>query len=170
MQDIKTLHQLKLPQLSETDESFYTNVTNEDSFTPSSTGWGVGLEITWIPFDGGISKERKKQQEIIIAQIERKLNTLPDTITLEVFDSYNAFLQSEQAVLSAQLEKQIAEESYHIQQQQFQAGFITDRTLKESELAFHNATLNYQKAMYDYILSKVSLYRTAGKIIVIDEL
>ena len=65
---------------------------------------------------------------------------------------------------------QIAEETYRLQSQQYQAGFITDRTLKESELALESAKLNYQKAVYDYILSKAQLYRVAGKEIVIEEL
>lgn len=158
-------------QLSEgDDDTFSTSFINQDPFTPSSSGWGLGLEVTWIPFDGGISKEQKQQQEIILAQIERKLNALPDSITLEVFDAYQLFLQSDQAALTAQLEKQIAEETYRLQQQQYQAGFITDRTLNESELALESANLNYQKAIYDYILSKAQLYRVAGKKIVVEEL
>lgn len=156
-------------QLAETEESFSTT-TSQDPFTPSSTGWGVGLEVTWIPFDGGISQEQKQQQQIILAQIERKLQALPDSITLEVFEAYNLFLQSDQAALTAQLEKQIAEETYRLQQQQYQAGFITDRTLKESELAREKANLNYQKAIYNYILSKAQLYQVAGKKIIIEEL
>ena len=156
-------------QLSEGDNTFSTS-TSQDPFTPSATGWGLGLEVTWIPFDGGIAKERKQQQEIILAQIERKLKALPDSITLEVFDAYQLFLQSDQAVLTAQLEKQIAEETYRLQSQQYQAGFISDRTLKESELTLESAILNYQKALYDYILSKAQLYRVAGKKILVEEL
>jgi len=98
------------------------------------------------------------------------LQALPDSITLEVFEAYNLFLQSDQAALTAQLEKQIAEETYRLQQQQYQAGFITDRTLKESELAREKANLNYQKAIYNYILSKAQLYQVAGKKIIIEEL
>jgi len=156
-------------QLSEGDNTFSTS-TSQDPFAPSATGWGLGLEVTWIPFDGGIAKERKQQQEIILAQIERKLKALPDSITLEVFDAYQLFLQSDQAVLTAQLEKQIAEETYRLQSQQYQAGFISDRTLKESELTLESAILNYQKALYDYILSKAQLYRVAGKKILVEEL
>jgi len=156
-------------QLSEGENTFSTS-TSQDPFAPSTSGWGLGLEVTWIPFDGGISKERKQQQEIILAQIERKLKALPDSITLEVFDAYQLFLQSDQAVLTAQLEKQIAEETYRLQSQQYQAGFISDRTLKESELTRESATLNYQKALYDYILSKAQLYRVAGKKNLVEEL
>ena len=157
-------------QLSEGNDTFSTSAINQDPFTPSSSGWGLGLEVTWIPFDGGISKERKQQQEIILAQIERKLQALPDSITLEVLDAYQLFIQSDQDTLTAQLEMQIAEETYRLQSQQYQAGFITDRTLKESELALENAKLNYQKAVYTFILSKAQLFKVAGKEIVIEEL
>jgi len=157
-------------QFSDSKGSSYGNSSNNDPFTPSTTGWGIGLEITWIPFDGGISEEKKKQQEIKITQLERKLNTLPESITLEVLDAYDTFLQSDQAVLITQLEKQIAEESFKIQKQQFEAGLITDRTLKESELALYDAGIKHERAFYDYILSKVQLYRTAGKSIIIDDL
>lgn len=157
-------------QLSEGEDTFSTSAINQDPFTPSASGWGLGLEVTWIPFDGGISQERKQQQEIILAQIERKLQALPDSITLEVLDAYQLFIQSDQVTLTAQLEMQIAEETYRLQSQQYQAGFITDRTLKESELALESAKLDYQKAVYGFILSKAQLYQIAGKEIVVEEL
>ncbi len=158
-------------QFTDDKESLVNNIQNNtDPFTPSSPGWGVGLEVTWVPFDGGISEEKKKQQEIKIAQLERKLNTLPDSLSLEVLDAYDRLLQTDQAVLSAQLEKQIADESYRIQKQQFDAGYITDRTLKESELSLHDATVKYDKALYEYILAKVQLYQAAGKPILLDDL
>jgi outer membrane protein TolC len=157
-------------QFIDGEESLVNIQNNTDPFTPSSPGWGVGLEVTWVPFDGGISEEKKKQQEIKIAQLERKLNTLPDSLSLEVLDAYDRLLQTDQAVLSAQLEKQIADESYRIQKQQFDAGYITDRTLKESELSLHDAVVKYDKALYEYILAKVQLYQAAGKPILLDDL
>ncbi|MCX6091098.1 MAG: TolC family protein, partial [Candidatus Atribacteria bacterium] len=120
------------------------------------------LEITWIPFDGGISKEKIKQQEIKIAQLDRKINSLGDSVSLEVSDAYNSFLQADQAVLTAQMEQQIADQNYNLLQMQFEQGAITDRALADSKFTFRQDTVKYEKALFDYLLSKVRLMQVSG--------
>ncbi|MEI6156762.1 MAG: TolC family protein [Atribacterota bacterium] len=140
----------------------FTLTSSQNSFSTSSTGWGVGLEITWIPFDGGISKEKIKQQEIKIAQLDRKINSLGDSVSLEVSDAYNSFLQADQAVLTAQMEQQIADQNYNLLQMQFEQGAITDRALADSKFTFRQDTVKYEKALFDYLLSKVRLMQVSG--------
>ncbi|NPV53088.1 MAG: TolC family protein [Firmicutes bacterium] len=126
-------------------------------------GWYAGVGLSWSPFDGGVSREKRLQAEINLRQLERAVSIQETSVTLAVREAYYAFQAAEEAVAGADLGVSQAQEALRVTRLRYEAGLATGRDLAASELALLQAQADHAFAVYDYILAKAALERSAGK-------
>ena len=156
-------------QVTEGDElPFNNNAVSE--FSPRDTGWGAGIEVTWIPFDGGVGREREQQGEIRTQQLERRLLAQRNTLEIEIEEAYQEVLRTANRYHLASLSSQIEQKNYAAREVQMREGFITDREFHSAEYQFLLARLNEEASAHEAILALARLYQTAGLAIPLNEI
>ncbi|HHV61264.1 MAG TPA: TolC family protein [Firmicutes bacterium] len=133
------------------------------------TGWHVGLDISWTPFDGGVGKEKEKEARITVAQMERQIREQESQVALSVRQAYNDLEAAQDAVLNTETSLRLAQENLKIIELRRQGGYATDRDVKQADLAVLQARLNNEFAIYDYILAEAKLRRAAGQSFGVEE-
>ncbi|HHY46083.1 MAG TPA: TolC family protein [Firmicutes bacterium] len=127
------------------------------------TGWHVGLDISWTPFDGGISKEKEREARITVTQMERQIREQESQLALSVRQAYNDLKAAQDAVLNTETSLRLAQENLRIIELRRQGGYATDRDVKQADLAVLQARINNEFAIYDCILAEARLRRAAGQ-------
>ncbi|MGQ9748026.1 MAG: TolC family protein [Candidatus Caldatribacteriaceae bacterium] len=149
--------------LSGSGSSFLTSGVGEEN-------WGVGIVISWIFSSGGVWREKERQNELKLSQIEEDFRSLLGTVESEIEEKYFAFQKSQSDL---QIRKQtiaIEEEKQVLRKKQYEIGAIESDALLESEIVLLQAQNDYQNNLYDLILGFFSLQKAAGKPILVKEI
>jgi hypothetical protein len=85
-----------------------------------------------------------------------------DNVELDVRNCYNTLRESEKRIATTQLSVAKAEEDYHIAQVRYEAGVGTNTDVLDAQVALHQARNNFNSALYDYNVAKVSLDTAMG--------
>jgi len=156
-------------QVTDRDD-FTLHNTAAGEFSPRDTGWGAGIEVTWVPFDGGMGRERERQGEIRTQQLERRLQARRDTLELDIEEAYQEVLRTANRYQLATLSSRIEHKNFVAREQQMREGFITDREFHAAEYQFLLARLNEDESSHEAMLALARLYQTAGVAIPLNEI
>ncbi|NSW76376.1 MAG: TolC family protein [Candidatus Atribacteria bacterium] len=146
--------------------------TGSSLLTSSSGGesFGVGIVINWTLSSGGVWKEKEKQYELKLAQIEESYRAQADSIVTEVEEKYYQFEKTRSDLDIRRTTIEVEREKYVLRKKQYEMGAIDEETLLGNEIAMMQAEGDYEGNVYDLILTWVDLQRSAGKEIEIGEL
>ncbi|HHV61660.1 MAG TPA: TolC family protein [Firmicutes bacterium] len=126
-------------------------------------GWYAGVGLSWAPFDGGVSRERRLQAGINLKQLERAVSIQETSAILAIREAYYAFQAAGDAVASSDLGVNQAQEALRVMRLRYEAGLATDRDLAAGELGLSRAQVDRAFAVYDYVLARAALERAAGR-------
>ena len=133
---------------------------NEYLWNPYSM---IGLSLSVPIFTGGSKFYKIKQTRNSMQQLDLQRDDLARNLKLAIkqyMDNMNTcvkrFSASQKGVVQA-------ERGYKISQKRFDVGTGTLLELNDSELALTQARLNFNQAIYDYIVSKADLEKVIGE-------
>jgi len=135
----------------------------------SGESFGAGLVVSWV-LASGMWKEKEKQNELKLAQIEADYQAQADSIATEVEEKYYRFKKTEGDLQIRRTTIAVEREKYALREKQYQMGAIDEETLLAGAIAMMQAESDYESNVYDAILSWVDLRRSVGEEIVIGEL
>jgi outer membrane protein len=151
------------------------NLSLEDQYTPDAAGFtrvneGIFTLGFNIPvYDGGLARERVKQQKASIAQSEINRRQAADQVQVDVQQAYITLVQARQRVAVANVEVSQARESFRVSRVRYRAG-VSQQTgvspqleLSNSQIGLAQAESNQVNALYDYNNARAQLDRAVGR-------
>lgn len=154
-----------LPTLSVSAVYNWTSMNNDFKFKDYK--WNpysmVGLSLSIPIFTGGNRVHKMNQTRASMTQMHLQRDDLQRNLQLAVkqyMDNMNTCLKRYDA---AQRGVEQAERGQVIAQKRYETGAGTLLELNDSELALTQSKLNYNQAIYDYMVSKAELEKVLGK-------
>lgn len=136
---------------------------NYTGFSGDKYAWGVGLQLDWLLYDGGV---RDAQRHIANAQrreAEARLDLLADTVSDEVANARGTLETSRKAVGAAQRAVELARETLRLIRAQYDAGTAKQLDVLQAQDALVGAEVALAQAHFDVSLADLQLRRAAGE-------
>lgn len=133
---------------------------NDYQWNPYST---VGLKLTVPIFSGGAKLNKIRQTRVTMNQLSLQRDDLQRTLKLAVKQSMDNMATCVKRFDAAQKGVKQSERGYTIAQKRYETGAGTLLELNDAELAMTQSKLNYNQAIYDYMVSKAELEKVLGK-------
>ncbi|MBI9090310.1 MAG: TolC family protein [Desulfobacterium sp.] len=150
----------------EWNETLDTNGTGAD-FTPDpeDSNWAVSLNASWALYTGGTDGINTRKKLLEIAKLDKQRKDLVNTLDTGIIDgALDLLTRSEQLGLSKQAAK-AAGKSLGITQDEYRKGKTSVVDLLDAQNAAINADLAAANAVYDYLMSIMTLERKNGRFI-----
>lgn len=142
------------------------NAMNND-FKFSDYRWNpysmVGLKLSIPIFSGGSRSSKIKQTQVTQAQLSLQRDDLERNLKLAIKQSLDNMATCVKRFDAAQKGVMQAEKGYTIAQKRYETGAGTLLELNDSELALTQSRLNFNQAIYDYMVAKSELNKILGK-------
>lgn len=132
---------------------------SEYKFNPYST---MGLTLTIPIFSGGSRYHNVKQTQVSITQMYLQRDDMERNLQLAVKQYTDNMSTCIKRYDAAQKGVSQAERGYTIAQKRYETGAGTLLELNDAELAMTQARLNFNQAIYDYMVAKADLELTVG--------
>ena len=136
---------------------------NYTGFSGDKYAWGVGLQLDWLLYDGGV---RDAQRHIAQAQrraAEARLDLLADTVSDEVADARGTLETSRKGVGAAQRAVELARETLRLVRAQYDAGTAKQLDVLQAQDVLVGAEVALAQAHFDVALADLQLRRAAGE-------
>lgn len=154
-----------LPTLSLSGVYQWNSLNNDFKF--SDYRWDpysmVGLKLTIPVFSGGSRLNKIRQTRVTLNQLELQRDELQRNLKLAVKQSMDNMATCVKRFDAAQKGVKQSEKGYMIAQKRYETGAGTLLELNDAELAMTQSKLNYNQAIYDYMVSKAELEKVLGK-------
>lgn len=123
----------------------------------------IGLTLSVPIFSGGSKFYKTKQTRTSIVQLALQKDDLERNLKLSIKQSIDNMNTCVKRFAASQQGVEQAIRGYKISQKRFETGAGTLLELNDSELALTQARLNFNQAIYDYIVAKADLEKTVGQ-------
>lgn len=154
-----------LPTLS-VSGMYQWNAMNND-FRFGNYKWNpysmVGLKLTIPIFSGGARTSKVKQTRVTLDQLSYQRDDLERNLKLVIKQSMDNMSTCVKRFDAAQKGVAQAEKGYMISQKRYDTGAGTLLELNDAELALTQSKLNFNQAIYDYMVAKAELDKVLGK-------
>jgi len=154
-----------LPTLSLSGLYQWNAVNNDFKF--SDYQWNpysmVGIKLSIPVFSGGAKSSKIRQTRLTIDQLSLQREDLHRNLKLAIKQSMDNMATCVKRFDAAQKGVKQAERGYTIAQKRYDTGAGTLLELNDSELALTQSKLNYNQAIYDYMVTKAELDKVLGK-------
>lgn len=124
----------------------------------------IGVKLTIPIFSGGTRTNKVKQTQVSIAQLNLQRDDLERNLKLSIKQSIDNMSTCVKRFTAAQRGVSQAEKGYVIAQKRYETGAGTLLELNDSELALTQSKLNFNQAIYDYVVAKSELEKVLGKL------
>lgn len=154
-----------LPTLSLSGLYQWTSMNNDFKF--GDYKWNpysmVGLKLTIPIFSGGSRMNKIRQTRVTLNQLSLQRDDLQRNLQLAVKQSMDNMSTCVKRFDAAKKGVTQSEKGYMIAQKRYETGAGTLLELNDAELAMTQSKLNYNQAIYDYMVSKAELEKVLGK-------
>ena len=123
----------------------------------------VGVSLSIPIFSGGGKYHKIKQSQVTLEQLSLQREDAKRNLQLalkQYLDNMNTCIKKFNA---AQKGVSQSEKGYQIAQKRYETGSGTLLELNDAELALTQSRLNYNQAIYDYMIAKSDLEKTLGE-------
>lgn len=154
-----------LPYLSLEGNYAVQGQSSEDFFPPSdrfAESLGIGVALTFPIFDGLANRGRAQQARADVIAAEYALRKRENAVALAITEIYDQMEAEIQNLESQRATVAMAEEAYRLASVRFANGLSTSLELENAELARTGAHLNYQTAVFRYMVAKKRFEYTMG--------
>ncbi len=135
------------------DSSFGDNMSDKAN---------VGVQANWNIFDNGVTSAQVKQQQAVLKQAEANRDNVRDQVQLDVRQAYLTMLAAEKNIQTTKVAVKQAAEDDRIAKISYEAGVSTNTDRLDANVAYVTAQMNYNKALYEYTISRAALDRAMG--------
>lgn len=123
----------------------------------------VGVSLSFPIFTGGSRVQKINQTKVTITQLQLQKDDLERNLQLVVRQSVDNMSTCIKRYDAAQKGVEQAQRGYMIAQKRYDTGAGTLLEMNDAELAMTQAKLNFNQAIYDYVVAKSDLEKTLGK-------
>lgn len=120
------------------------------------------LDLSWTPFDGGLSKGVVKEAQANSAIAQAELNSARQNVVSDVSQAYLNLRTAEQSVLTADAQVANAEESVRLAEGRYRAGVGTFIEVTDAQTALLTARTNRVNAVSTVDKARAALSRAVG--------
>lgn len=122
----------------------------------------IGITFSWPVFDGWSTKAKIEQAVVDLKRTRLEKQKSYSDIALEVKNSYLDLQNAVARISVAKVEAEKYKKIMDVFAQQYQAGIASGLSYHDSVLAYHVSEFNHKNAIYDSLISKVSLEKAVG--------
>jgi len=128
---------------------------------PSS--WDVAAVATWNFWEWGRSYQGVKAKRSLLNQSQLKKAETTDGIHLDVKQSFLKTKEAEKNIITVQKAIEQAKENFRISEERYKEQMVTSTDVLDAQTLLSRTMNNYFNALYDFKISKASLYKAMGQ-------
>jgi TolC family type I secretion outer membrane protein len=129
---------------------------------PLDHGWNIGATVSFPLFSGFLTKYQVEEAKANLNVIKANEELLKQTIFLEVQEAYLTLRAAEEAIPTAKLRVEQAQENLEIANGRYAAGVGNPLEVTDAELGLANARTSYIQALYVDKVAQASLEKAMG--------
>lgn len=129
----------------------------------SNYGYNFGGYLNFPTFNGMYLKNAIKEARALYDKQVAVTKSTQNTIYLEIQNAYLTLEEKKNQMPVAMLNVKQAKENYELSYGRYRVGEASPTELKDAQIAYQQAQLNYYKAMYQYDSARADLERAIGK-------
>ena len=126
-------------------------------------GWNVGAVVSFPIFSGFLTKYQVEQAKANLDVLKANEETLKQTVFLDVQQAYLTLRAAEEAIPTAKLGVEQAQENLDIANGRYAAGVGSPIEVTDAEVSLANARLAHIQALYADRVAQASLEKAMGK-------
>lgn len=141
-------------------------MTQNNTFKFGTYDWrgsvAAGLQLN-IPIFRGLSTMRQRQQvQVGIDQMNFQYGYLKEGLSVNVMNAISSIKTAAEQLLSNKVSIQQAEKGYSIAETRYRTGVGTLLELNDAEMAVVNSSLNYNRAIFDFLKARTEYEKILG--------
>lgn len=152
----------RLPQVNASGGYVYQSRQFGDGFSDTLDGWEVGLQAAFPIFSSGLLKERQRQAESQLRQIDLAFRQQEEAVEVDVRRAYSDWQVALEILDTSNAVIRQAEEALRLADNRYRVGAITQLDVLQSQLGLTRARLERAQASHDYNLAAARLNRAMG--------
>ena len=129
---------------------------------PLDHGWNIGATVSFPLFSGFLTKYQVEEAKANLNVIKANEELLKQTIFLEVQEAYLTLRAAEEAIPTAKLRVEQAQENLEIANGRYAAGVGNPLEVTDAEVGLANARTSYIQALYVDKVAQASLEKAIG--------
>jgi outer membrane protein len=131
-------------------------------FIDDPDGWDISAIATWELFKWGKTNSSVREKLSRLSQAEYRRSQVGDAIEQEVKEAYLRTQDSESNIRAVEKAVEQAKENFRITEQRYAEQMATTTDVLDAQTLLSRTLTNYYNALYDFKISKASLYRAMG--------
>ncbi|MEJ5285867.1 MAG: outer membrane efflux protein [Candidatus Kapaibacterium sp.] len=124
----------------------------------------VGLQLSMNLFNGFQTRSRIKQSIINYKETEEQVSQYRAYLTKLLIEKFMDLEKARKQILAQEKNVKRAQKAYEIALTRFKEGTGIQLEIKNAELDLRQANLNYQQALFDFIIAKIDIDNIFGEI------
>jgi outer membrane protein TolC len=125
--------------------------------------WDITAIASWDFWEWGRTYYGVKEKLSRLSQAQIRRSELLDNINFEVKQAYLRTRESEKNIKTVEKAIEQAKENFRINQERFKQQVATSTDVLDAQTLLSETKTNYFNALYDFKISKATLYRTMGQ-------
>jgi outer membrane protein TolC len=128
-----------------------------------AAGWQVQAIAEWNFWEWGRTHYGIKEKLHRLSQAQYRKSQIMDNIELEVKTAFLRTKESEKNIITVEKAIEQAKENFRINQERFKEQVATTTDVLDAQTLLSNTLTNYFNALYDFKISKATLFRSMGQ-------
>ncbi len=128
-----------------------------------SVSWDIQATAQWNFWEWGRTTFGIREKLHRLSQAQYRRSETQDNIDLEVKTAYLRTKESEKNIITVEKAIEQAKENFRINQERFKEQVATTTDVLDAQTLLSDTLTNYFNALYDFKISKATLYRTMGQ-------
>lgn len=128
-----------------------------------AVSWDIQATAQWNFWEWGRTTFGIREKLHRLSQAEYRRSEIQDNIDLEVKTAYLRTKESEKNIITVEKAIEQAKENFRINQERFKEQVATTTDVLDAQTLLSDTLNNYFNALYDFKISKATLYRTMGQ-------
>jgi outer membrane protein TolC len=128
-----------------------------------STSWEIQAVAEWEFWQWGRTHFGVREKLHRLSQAQYRRSQILDNIELDVKTSFLRTKESEKNIITVEKAIEQAKENFRINQERFKEQVATTTDVLDAQTLLSNTLTNYFNALYDFKISKATLYRSMGQ-------
>lgn len=124
--------------------------------------WSARLSISIPLTDGGLTKSRVEQAEAQLRAAEAEMDSLKNSVTLEVREAWEALREAKEALVSSREAERSAKATLELAQGRYEAGVGDSLEISDAVESYATASSNTVLALYNCKTARLDLEKAMG--------
>ena len=129
----------------------------------SNHGYNLGGYLNFPTINGMLIKNEISEARYLYDKEIANAKNTQNTIYLEIQNAYLTLQEKKNQMPVALLQVKQAKENYELSYGRYRVGEASPTELKDAQILYQNAQLNYYSALYQYNSAKAQLEKSIGK-------